>query len=167
MRGVLLCQTLDLCLRNMSWEIYIPRPFIWLKENMNLSHPTICLLSSSVHVSLTNLFLDSVAVGERLSEYLSNCKGEAEVAFSWLWAQRKGLVFPAVSDCSRPAECKHALMCGAVLDTADTAQAVSAHEVWGLAWPIVPLFWFSLPWIPTHFHKPLIHHYWQCEIDIL
>lgn len=100
---------------------------------MNVSHPTICLLSSSVHVSLTNLFLDSVAVGERLSEYLSHCKGEAEVAFSWLWAQRKGLVFPAVSDCSRPAECKHALMCGAVLDTVDTTQAVSAHEVWGLA----------------------------------
>lgn len=102
-------------------------------------------LSPVIFRSLTNLLLDSVAVGERWSEYLSRCEREAEVAFSWLWAQRRGLVFPAVSDCSRPAECKHDLMRGAALDTADTAQAISAHEVWGLAWPNVPLFCFSLP----------------------
>ncbi len=83
--------------------------------------------------------------GLSISLSLPRCEGEAEVAFSWLWAQRRGLVFPAVSDCSRPAECKHALMCGVAMDTADTAQAISAHEVWGLAWPIVPLFCFSLP----------------------
>lgn len=68
-------------------------------------------------------------MGERPSEYASRCDREGEVAFSWPPAQRRGLVFPPVSDCSRAVECKHALMCGAALDTVDTAQAISAHEV--------------------------------------
>lgn len=100
---------------------------------MNLSHPSICPLSSSLHISSTNLLLDSVAAGGRSSECHSRCRGGAEVAFSWLWAQRKGFVFPAVSDCSRPAESKHPFMCGAVLNTVDTAQAALAYEVWCLA----------------------------------
>lgn len=114
------------------------------------SAPAICLLSSS----LTNLLLDQAAVGERRSESLSRCVREAEVAFSWLRAQRRGLVFPAVSDCSRPVECKHALMCGAALDTADTAQAhlrPMRFEV--LAWPIVPLFLFFSPPPPLLFNS--------------
>lgn len=77
----------------------------------------------------TNLLLDSAAVGERRSKYLPRCEREAQVAFSWPRAQRRGLVFPAVSDCSRPAECKHAVMCGAALETVDTARAIPAHEV--------------------------------------
>lgn len=80
--------------------------------------------SSPFSFSSASLFLDRAAVGEGRSEYLRLCKKQAEVAFSWLRAQRKRLVFPAVSDCSGPAECKHALMCGA-----DAARAISAHEV--------------------------------------
>lgn len=120
------CRTLDLC--------------VW---NTTFSHRAVSP-SSPFSFSSASLFLDCAAVGEGQSEYLLLCKKQAEVAFSWLRAQRKRLVFPAVSDCSRPAECKHALMCGAALDAADAAQAISAHEVWGLAWPSVPLFSFSL-----------------------
>lgn len=74
------------------------------------------------------------------------------MAFSWPPAQRRGLVFPPVSDCSRAVECKHALMCGAALDTVDTAQAISAHEVWGLTVLIVPLYCFSLTETPPISH---------------
>lgn len=119
--------------------------FIWFPL------PPICLLSFSVHFPLTSMLLDSAAVGEGRSEYLPLSKKAAEVAFSWLWAQRKGLVFLAVCDCSRSTECKQTLMCGAALDTADTAQGITAHEIWGFGLTDCPLvlFFNSLKFPPT------------------
>lgn len=155
------CQTLRLCLRKTSFSI--PRSHAFgLAKIWTFFHPTICLLFIFCWVS--NLLLDSAAVGGRRSEYLSRCEREGEVAFSWPRAQRRGLVFPAVSDCSGPAECKHALMCGAALDTEDTAQTISAHELRPDRLSLCSAF-PSLKFPPTS-QAPFCHDC-QCEIDIL
>lgn len=139
---------------------------LWFSENMNLFPPhnlsPFHLLFSS---PLTNLLLDSAAVGGRRPEYLPRCERAGEVAFSWPRAQRRGLVFPAVSDCSGPAECKHALMCGAALDSADAAQAISAHEL--RPDRSAPFVLLSTPLISHPLHRLLFHRDCQCEIDIL
>lgn len=119
------CQTLDLCLRNTSWEIHVPKPFIWFRENMNLFPP-----HNLSPVIFRSVSLNQPVVGfcgcVRETVWISlSLREGGRSGFSWPWAQRRGLVFPAVSDCSRQAECKHTLMCGAALDTADTAQAIS------------------------------------------
>lgn len=57
-------------------------------------------------------------------------KGRDKWLFFWLQAQRRWFVFPWVSDCSRPAECKHAVTYGESLDTVDPLQAISCP--WGL-----------------------------------
>lgn len=133
------CRTLDLC--------------VW---NTTFSHRAVSLSASSpFSFSSASLFLDCAAVGEGRSEYLLLCKKQAEVAFSWLRAQRKRLVFPAVSDCSRPAECKHALMCGAALCSGRCAGHLGP---WGLRFGLTEcpfVLFLTPPKFPPTFTSPL------------